>query len=88
MSTLLLSSIRDKLQQKRMSVQNRRYDKSVHCVLIGESSVGKTSLVKRFTEGAYKICQCTIGVDSAVKYVMLGDQTVKLEVSVDWSTIK
>ncbi|XP_077983873.1 ras-related protein Rab-30-like [Glandiceps talaboti] len=53
-------------------------------VLIGNAGVGKTCLVRRFTQGLFPPGQgATIGVDFMIKTVKVGDDKVKLQI---WDT--
>ncbi|KAG1687808.1 Ras-related protein Rab-18 [Nymphon striatum] len=53
-------------------------------LIIGESGVGKSSLLLRFTDGTFDSEQsATIGVDFKVKSLTLDDNTVKLAI---WDT--
>lgn len=53
-------------------------------ILIGESGVGKTSLINRFTDEKYEQnYSCTIGVDFKIKSVKVGENTAKLQI---WDT--
>ncbi|MHA1755023.1 MAG: Rab family GTPase [Candidatus Odinarchaeia archaeon] len=50
-------------------------------LVLGDEAVGKTSLVKRFTEGIYPtVSPQTIGVDFDIKEVDLADVRVKLQI--------
>ena len=51
---------------------------------MGETGVGKTSLLIRFNEGHFVVNQkTTIGVDYKAKEVQINDEMVKLQVKVD-----
>ncbi|XP_022086230.1 ras-related protein Rab-30-like isoform X1 [Acanthaster planci] len=53
-------------------------------VLIGNAGVGKTCLVRRFTQGLFPPGQgATIGVDFMIKTVEIGGEKVKLQI---WDT--
>ncbi|XP_070554007.1 ras-related protein Rab-30-like [Ptychodera flava] len=53
-------------------------------VLIGNAGVGKTCLVRRFTQGLFPPGQgATIGVDFMIKTVQIGNNPVKLQI---WDT--
>lgn len=53
-------------------------------ILIGNSGVGKTSLMKRYTDETYNFTQSsTIGVDFKIKSVDVGGEKVKLQI---WDT--
>ncbi|XP_075776875.1 ras-related protein Rab-10-like isoform X1 [Pelodiscus sinensis] len=56
----------------------------VKIVMAGESCVGKTSLVRRYTEPAAAACYiATVGIDFKVKTITFNDTTVKLQI---WDT--
>lgn len=70
-----------------MSLQ-RRYsrvpDYLFKLVLIGDSGVGKTQLLSRFTNSGFTHeHECTIGVEFATKTVEVGDKLVKVQI---WDT--
>jgi Ras-related protein Rab-1A len=51
-------------------------------VLIGNAGVGKTCLVRRFTQGLFPPGQgATIGVDFMIKTVEINGEKIKLQVS-------
>lgn len=53
-------------------------------VLVGNAGVGKTCLVRRFTQGLFPPGQgATIGVDFMIKTVEIGNEKVKLQI---WDT--
>uniref|UniRef100_A0A914X6X4 Ras-related protein Rab-30 n=1 Tax=Plectus sambesii TaxID=2011161 RepID=A0A914X6X4_9BILA len=53
-------------------------------VLVGNAGVGKTCLVRKFTQGIFPPGQsATIGVDFMIKTVKVGDDKVKLQI---WDT--
>lgn len=55
-------------------------------ILVGDSSVGKTSLFKKFIDGTFSSeITSSVGVDFRVKYVKLNDEYVKIEL---WDTGK
>jgi GTPase SAR1 family protein len=54
----------------------------IRLIIVGETGVGKTSLLIRFNEDNFILDQkTTIGVDYKAKEVIIGDDTVKLQVS-------
>jgi len=60
------------------------YDNLFKILLIGDSGVGKSSILLRFTDDEFSEKQLsTIGVDFKVKYVSLGGKRVKLAI---WDT--
>ena len=57
---------------------------SYKIILLGDTSVGKTSLIIRFCDSKfYQICTSTVGVDTKTKYVKYKDKKVELEI---WDT--
>ena len=55
------------------------YDVLFKIVVIGDSTVGKTSLLQRFKSGSFsERHSCTIGVDFIVKTVEVDDKIVKV----------
>ncbi|KZV89036.1 ras-domain-containing protein [Exidia glandulosa HHB12029] len=53
-------------------------------VIIGDSGVGKTNLLSRFTRNEFSIdSKSTIGVDFATKFINISDKTVKAQL---WDT--
>ncbi|XP_056297009.1 ras-related protein Rab-30 isoform X2 [Pseudoliparis swirei] len=66
----------------RMSMED--YDYLFKIVLIGNAGVGKTCLVRRFTQGLFPPGQgATIGVDFMIKTVEIKGEKVKLQI---WDT--
>jgi len=60
------------------------YDKMYKLVIIGDSGVGKSSLLTRYTENIYSDAYIsTIGVDFKVKTVVRNQKTYKLQI---WDT--
>lgn len=48
-------------------------------IIMGDSGVGKTSIIHRFTDDIFKDAhQCTIGVDFKIKTVLYRSKTIKL----------
>lgn len=63
---------------------NPDYDYIFKILLIGDSGVGKSSLILRFVDDTYsEAFTTTIGVDFKVKIVTVGDKTIKLQI---WDT--
>ena len=65
--------------------QDEKYDEKIKIMIIGESKIGKTSLISRycrneFIGGAYL---STIGIDFQVKDLVLNNKTIKVEL---WDT--
>jgi Ras-related protein Rab-1A len=60
------------------------YDYLVRCIMVGDSGVGKSAILRRFSHGEFVESQIpTIGVDFAVQGVRLADKVCKLQV---WDT--
>jgi len=63
---------------------NGNFDHLFKILLIGDSGVGKSSILLRFTDDAFEEQMAsTIGVDFKVKTIVLGGKTVKLTI---WDT--
>ena len=60
------------------------YDYLFKIVLIGDAGVGKTSIVRRYTDGIFTSAGIpTIGVDFCIKTLQIGSSAVK--VGINWS---
>eukprot|EP00922_Rhytidocystis_sp_ex-Travisia-forbesii_P019962 GHVS01029454.1.p1 GENE.GHVS01029454.1~~GHVS01029454.1.p1 ORF type:complete len:210 (+),score=15.80 GHVS01029454.1:210-839(+) len=67
-----------------MADVTRNYDHLFKILIVGESGVGKSSILLRFTDDEFNDKQLsTIGVDFKVKYMSLGGRRLKLAV---WDT--
>eukprot|EP00922_Rhytidocystis_sp_ex-Travisia-forbesii_P019959 GHVS01029451.1.p1 GENE.GHVS01029451.1~~GHVS01029451.1.p1 ORF type:complete len:209 (+),score=31.69 GHVS01029451.1:402-1028(+) len=67
-----------------MADPTRNYDHLFKILIVGESGVGKSSILVRFTDDEFNEKQLsTIGVDFKVKYMFLGGKRLKLAV---WDT--
>ena len=65
-------------------LQHSEYDLLFKLVIVGNSGVGKSSLVSRFADDKFEPSYIsTIGVDFLVKTLKLGDKLVKLQI---WDT--
>lgn len=63
-----------------------QYDHLFKFLLIGDSNVGKTSIILRFTAGEFReSLRNTVGVDVKVKLVQCGKKRLKLTI---WDTGK
>ena len=61
-----------------------RYDHVFKLILIGDTSVGKTSLLNRFTERSFHtFYNPTIGIDFRVKSLKINNKLIKLQI---WDT--
>ena len=60
------------------------YDYLLKLIIIGDSSVGKTCVLLRFSEDNFPTCHMpTIGIDFKIKTINVDDKRVKLQV---WDT--
>jgi Ras-related protein Rab-1A len=59
------------------------YDYLFKLILLGDSSVGKSSILYRFTDDDFAETQSTIGVDFKIKTIVVNDHICKLQV---WDT--
>jgi len=60
------------------------YDYLLKIVLVGDSGVGKSNLLSRFTKGEfYDETKSTIGVEFAVKSVQIKGKSIKAQI---WDT--
>ncbi|KAF4676863.1 Ras- protein Rab-11A [Perkinsus chesapeaki] len=60
------------------------YDYLFKVVLIGDSGVGKSNILSRFTRGEFNLeSRSTIGVEFATKSVRIGDKVIKAQI---WDT--
>lgn len=58
-----------------------QYDYLIKALIIGDSSVGKTALLTRFTENHFSPSHVsTIGIDYKVKMMSIHDKVVKLQI--------
>ena len=66
------------------SMASETYDQKIKVMIIGESLVGKTALITKYTKdkfgGAYLT---TVGIDFQNKYVNINDKKIKVEI---WDT--
>jgi len=64
--------------------KKQAFDISLKLLLIGDSAVGKTCMLLRFSDDTFSTDMVsTIGVDYKTKYIPLDGKTVKLQV---WDT--
>ena len=60
------------------------YDKTIQLLVIGDSSVGKTSLITRYTNGTFKEeYLATVGLDYYSKVEAINNQTINIKL---WDT--
>lgn len=66
------------------SVSKEPYDFIFKVIIIGDSGVGKTNLILRFSEDSFKENYvATIGVDFKIKTLSVGDKKIRLQL---WDT--
>lgn len=72
----------NKYKDKMISSNPQKYDHSVKLLIIGDSGVGKTCLLLRWTEGQYNKVKLssTVGVDLKIKYINTGFEIVKCQI--------
>lgn len=51
-------------------------------IILGNSSVGKTSILMRYIDGTFSQHRATIGTDIFVKSICINEKTIKLQVCV------
>lgn len=72
--------------QKEGSDQN--FDYMFKLLIIGNSSVGKTSFLFRYADDAFTSAfVSTVGIDFKVKTVYKNDKRIKLQIWVSWPTL-
>jgi len=68
----------------KMAVKDEEYDYLFKVVLIGDSGVGKSNLLSRFTRNEFNLeSKSTIGVEFATKSIQVDAKTVKAQI---WDT--
>ncbi|KAK8275166.1 hypothetical protein V6Z12_D10G119600 [Gossypium hirsutum] len=65
------------------SSNQAEFDYLFKLLMIGDSGVGKSSLLLSFTSDSFEELSPTIGVDFKVKYINAGDKKLKLAI---WDT--
>lgn len=67
-----------------MSTKEEEYDYLFKVVLIGDSGVGKSNLLSRFTKNEFNLeSKSTIGVEFATKSILVDNKTLKAQI---WDT--
>ncbi|XP_033110082.1 ras-related protein Rab-10-like [Anneissia japonica] len=66
-----------------MTVSKKTYDLLFRLILVGDSCVGKSSILLRFSEDIFPTFISTIGVDFKVKTVEVNGKKIKLQI---WDT--
>lgn len=65
------------------SIAAEQFDHALKILLVGDSGVGKSSLLMRFIDGDFSELQATIGVDFKAKIIDILDKSIKLTI---WDT--
>ena len=66
------------------SISPESYDQKIKIMIIGESLVGKTSLITRYTNDSFSgVYLTTVGIDFQTKFLNINDKTIKVEL---WDT--
>lgn len=66
-----------------LMVIHMAFDEAFKILVIGDSGVGKSSILLRFMDNSFEPMQPTIGVDFKVKQMKLDDHQVKMTI---WDT--
>ena len=67
-----------------MSEEENKYEYIFKIILIGSSSVGKSSILQRYIQKVFnESYSCTIGVDFFMKSLDIGDKSIKMQL---WDT--
>lgn len=67
-----------------MKAQTDKYDYMAKVVILGDSAVGKTNILLRYTQQDYKPTHlATVGVDFKIKTLLVGSKKVKMQL---WDT--
>ena len=62
-----------------MMDDDEEYDKLLKLIIVGDSGVGKTNLLTRFTEGKFNLeSKATIGVEFSSKSVEIDNKNIKV----------
>ena len=71
-------------QQEEEEYEQISYDEKIKLMVIGETRVGKTSLIKKYTKDVFGgTYLTTVGIDFQEKIIHVEDKTVKLQI---WDT--
>ena len=66
------------------SVSNQTYDQKIKIMIIGESLVGKTALITRYTKNTYGGAYLsTVGIDFQDKFLNINGKQIRIEI---WDT--
>jgi small GTP-binding protein len=64
--------------------QSDKYDYMAKVVILGDSAVGKTNIMLRYTSQEYKPTHlATVGVDFKIKTIQVGSSRIKMQL---WDT--
>jgi len=88
MNKLSQASVNSVTSPRRVNASSglakRNYDHLVKTIIVGDSGVGKTCILRRFNDESFvEFHMTTIGVDFAVKHVEIGGKIAKLQI---WDT--
>ena len=66
------------------SISSESYDQKIKIMVIGESLVGKTALITRYTNNSFSgTYLTTVGIDFQTKFLNINNKTIKVEL---WDT--
>ena len=66
------------------SISSETYDKKIKIMIVGETLVGKTSLIRRYTKNKFgRDYLATIGIDFQYKFLDINNKKIKVEL---WDT--
>ncbi len=67
-----------------MAEEHNKYEYIFKIILIGSSSVGKSSILRRYIQKVFNdVYSCTLGVDFFMKTIDVGEKSIKLQL---WDT--
>jgi Ras-related protein Rab-8A len=67
-----------------ISIEEEYYDLKIRLMLIGDSNVGKTSIIKRYCNNQFSPSYIsTVGIDFETKYLRLNGKIINLQI---WDT--
>ena len=72
------------VENDNISIDEENYDEKIKIMLLGDSSVGKTSIIKRYCKNQYSNSFIsTIGVDFETKYINIDGKIINIQI---WDT--
>ena len=72
------------MSAERDSFQLEKYDEKIKVMLLGDSNVGKTSIIKRFCKNEFTTSFiATIGLDFETKYIKINKRIINMQI---WDT--